>query len=405
MANNLLTIGQITKTALALFRNSNAFISNVDRQYDDQYARSGAKIGSTLRVRLPNDYILRTGPTAVPQSTNEISIPLVVATQVGVDIAFSTAERTLNIQDYSDRFLAPMVNVIAGGVAQAVMSGAESIPHIVHNVDTTLANNTVAPTASTWLAAKAKLIQNSAPVDKMKAVLDPLSEARTVTSLAGLFNQQAEIGRQYLTGTMRTAFGMDFMSDNTVITHQTGAYGTLPTVNGAGQSGSSITVTATVGPLKKGDIVTFAGVNAVNRVNKNDIGTLRQFALTADVPTGSTSLPIYPALLGQVSGSNVAFQTVAQLPANGAAVGSPINAGEVYRKNIVYAPGAVTMVTADLELPGGVQEASREKLDNISMRMITYYNGQTDQTATRMDVLFGYLWTRPEWAVVVADSI
>ena len=73
MANNLLTIGQITKEALAIFRNSNAFVANVDRQYDDQFARTGGKIGSTLRIRLPNDYTLRTGPTAVPQSTNESS--------------------------------------------------------------------------------------------------------------------------------------------------------------------------------------------------------------------------------------------------------------------------------------------------------------------------------------------
>ena len=405
MANNILTIGQITKTALAIFRNSNAFVSNVDRQYDDQFARTGGKIGSTLRVRLPNDYPLRTGPTAVAQSTNEGSIPLVVATQLGVDIAFSSAERTLSIDDYNDRYLAPMVNVLAGGVALAVMSGCESIPHIVHNVDTAAANNTVSPTAATWLSAKAKLTQNNAPMVGLAAVLDPLTEARTVTSLAGLFNSQAEIGRQYLSGDMRRALGMDWMTDNTVITHQTAAYGALPTVNGANQTGISITVTATTAPLKKGDIITFAGVNAVNRVNKNDIGTLRQFAITADVPVGATTLPIYPALTGQVNGADVAQQTVKASPANGAVIASPINAGEVYRKNIVMAKGAVTMVTADLELPGGVHEAARERLDDISMRMITFYNGQTDQMTTRLDVLFGYLWPRPEWAVVVADVV
>ena len=405
MANNLLTIGQITKTALAIFRNSNAFVMNVDRQYDDQFARTGGKIGSTLRIRLPNDYVLRTGPTAVPQNTNEISIPLVLATQLGVDIAFSSAERTLNIDDYSDRDLAPMVNVLAGGVAMAVMSGSESIPNIVHNVDTAVANNTVSPTAATWLAAKAKLVQNNAPMVGMAAVLDPLSEARTVTSLAGLFNNQAEIGRQYMNGDMRRALGLDWMTDNTVITHQTAAYGTLPTVNGANQTGTVITVTATTAPIAKGDIITFAGVNAVNRVNKNDIGTLRQFAVTAFVPVGATTIPIYPALIGQVAAANVANQTVFQSPASGAIIASPINASEIYRKNIVMAKGAVTMDTADLELPGGVQEAARERLDDISMRMVTFYNGVTDQVTTRLDVLFGYLWTRPEWAVVVSDAI
>ena len=239
----------------------------------------------------------------------------------------------------------------------------------------------------------------------MAAVLDPLSEARTVTSLAGLFNNQAEIGRQYMNGDMRRALGLDWMTDNTVITHQTAAFGTLPTVNGANQTGTVITVTATTAPIAKGDIITFAGVNAVNRVNKNDIGTLRQFAVTAFVPVGSTTLPIYPALIGQVAAANVANQTVFASPASGAIIASPINASEIYRKNIVMAKGAVTMVTADLELPGGVQEAARERLDDISMRMVTFYNGVTDQVTTRLDVLFGYLWTRPEWATVVADAV
>ena len=404
MANNILTIGQITKTALAIFRNSNAFLMNVDRQYDDQFARGGGKIGSTLRLRLPNDYALRTGPTAVPQSTNEQFTPLVVATQLGVDVAFSTAERTLAIEEYSERILAPMVNRLAGGVASSVMSGAETVPNIVHNIDAVATNNTTPPQFATWAAAKAKLVQNNA-IGPFKAVLDPLSEARTVTAMQGYFNSQTEIGRQYMTGSMRTAAGFDFMSDNTVITHQTAAYGTLPTVNGANQTGNVLTVTATTAPINKGDIITIAGVNAVNRVNKNDLGTLRQFAITAFVPVGSTTLPIYPAIVGQVAGVETAFQTVAQSPANGAAISSPINASEVYRKNIAFAAGAVTMVTADLELPGGVQEAAREKLDDISMRMVTAYNVVTDQTTTRLDILFGFAWVRPEWAVIVADAI
>lgn len=405
MANNLLTIGQITKESLAIFRNSNAFLQSIERQYDDQFARVGGKIGSVLRIRLPNSYTLRTGPTAVPQSTNELSTPLVLATQLGVDIAFSSAERTLNIDDYSERYLSPMINVLAGGVATAVMSGSEAIPHVVHNVDSAATNNTVSPTAATWLAAQAKLTQNNAPMGNRKAVLDPLTEARTVTSLSGLFNQQAEIGRQYMSGQMRTALGMDWFTDNTVINHQTAAYGTLPTVNGANQSGSSITVTATTAPIKKGDIVTFAGVNAVNRVNFNDIGTPRQFAVTADVPAGATVLPIYPALNPPGATGPAANQTVAASPANGAVISSPINSGETYRKNFVMAPGAVTMVTADLELPGGVHEAARENLDGVSMRMVTFYNGVTDQMTTRLDVLFGYAWIRPEWAVVVADAV
>lgn len=403
MANTLLTIGAITREALALFRNSNAFIGEIDRQYDSSFARTGAKIGNTLRIRLPNDYTVRTGPTAVPQDTKENSTPLVVATQMGVDVAFSTAERTLNLDDYKERVLAPMINVLAGAVASNIILGSESIPHLVHNVDGS--NNTTSPTAATWLAAQAKLTLNNAPMMGRKAVLDPLTEARTVTSLSGLFNSQNEIGRQYMSGKMRDALGMEWFTDNTVIKHTTAAYGALPTVAGANQSGNAITVSAMTAPLNAGDIITFAGVYGVNRVTKQNDGTLRQFAVTANLLAGATSIPIYPALLPPVGGLAVAYQTVSASPANGAAIASAVNASEIYRKNFVMATGAVTMVTADLEIPGGVQEASRMEYSGISMRMVTFWNGVTDQTTTRLDILFGSAWLRPEWACIVSDAL
>ncbi len=403
MANTLLTIGMVTKEAVRLFRNSNAFLMSINRQYDDSFARTGAKIGSTLRIRMPNDYVVRTGPTAVPQSTNEPFVTLALATQKGVDISFSTAERTMSIDNYSERYLAPMVNVLAGNVAADVIAGSESIPHLVHNVDTS--GNTTSPTAATWLLAGAVLNNNSAPMGNRKIVIDPLTEARTVSSLAGLFNQADAIGKQYMTGTMRRALGFEWMMDQTVIKHTTAAYGTLPTVNGANQTGTSIITTATTAPINAGDIITIAGVFGVNRVTKQNTGALRQFAVTANVAQGSTVIPIYPALNPQSSGADVAFETVLASPANGAVINVVTNASEVYRKNFAFCPEAVTMAMADLEIPRGIHEGARETYDDISMRMITAYNIMSDQMITRLDILYGYLWVRPEWAVVIADAV
>jgi hypothetical protein len=94
-------------------------------------------------------------------------------------------------------------------------------------------------------------------------------------------------------------------------------------------------------------------------------------------------------------------------PVSGAAV-NPSNglvASTQYRKNFVYAPEAVTLAIADLEIPKGVHEAAREEFDGVSMRMITAYIAGTDQMVTRLDVLYGYLWIRPEWCCVVADQV
>lgn len=399
MANSLLTISMITREAVRLFKNSNAFLQNIDRQYDDQFAKDGAKIGSTLKIRLPNDYTVRTGSAISIQDTTEVNTSLSVATQKGVDVAFSSAERALSLDDYSERVLAPAINNLAGNIAADIISSSEQIVNFTSKVDGS--SNLVTPDASTWLLAGALLDQAGAPKMGRKILLDPLTQARTVSSLAGLFNPSAPLSKQYSSGSMMNALGFDWMMDQTVIKHTTGAYGTLATVNGATQTGTAITVSALNGPLKKGDVISFAGVNSVNRITKVSNGTLAQFVVTADVATSAVSIPIYPAL----TPGAVQYATCDVSPANSAVITVVTKASAVYRKNFAFVPQAVTMATADLVLPKGVHEAARESYDGTSLRMVTAYDISTDRLITRLDILYGYVWVRPEWGVIVPDII
>jgi hypothetical protein len=402
--NNLLTIDMITREAVMLFLNSNAFIANINRQYDDQFAKTGAKIGTSLRIRLPNDYVVSDGPALQVQNTDEQSTTLVVATQKHVDVSFSSVDRTMKLDDYSEIVLAPMVNNLAGGVAQNIMDGVEGgVANLVANTDNTGA--IISPTADTWLLAGASLDNNSAQVADRKLVASPNTMARTVSSLSGLFNPAQDISRQYRNARMYDALNFEWFQDQTTIVHTSGTF-TAGTLASADQTGTSITTNAITGTLKKGDIITIEGVNAVNRVTKADTGDLRQFVVLADVPSGGTSISIYPALVPPNNGAQVQYQTVTASPASGANVYLATPAGGRYRKNIAYAKQAVTMVTADLEIPaGGIIEGARAKKDSLSMRMISQYIIGTDQSATRLDILFGKLYVRPEWAVCVADKV
>lgn len=395
----------ITRKALQLFRNSNAFLQMIDRQYDDQYAKTGAKIGSALKIRLPNDYTVRVGTTAVVQNTAETSVTLNVTQQVGVDVQFSSAELALSLDDFATRCLAPMINNLAGFVAGDIMTGAENIPNLVHNVDGS--NNTITPTPTTWLTAGAVLDKFSCPRDQRNVLLDPVTMARTVGSLTGLFNAQDKIGNQYKKGLVAMdTLGFDWAMDQTVRLHTEGTFVSGTVSATTGQTGTAITVTSTTGILNVGDIITIAGVVAVNRVNKNTTGQLMQFVVTTQAPGGSTTLNIYPAILPQVASANVAYQTVVSSPAAGAAITQVVNANEVYRKNFAFHPTAVTMATADLQLPSAaVLGAHREAYSGISIRTIQDYIPQTDVFLTRTDLLYGYVWPRPEWAVIVGDIV
>lgn len=406
MSNSLLTINMITREAVALWKNSNAFIQNIDTQYDSSFAVTGAKIGTQLRIRLPNDYTVRQGAALQAQDTAEQSITLTVASQVGVDVSFSSADRTMSLDDYSERVLAPCVNNLAGSIASTIMSGSNGgVCNVIANLDGS--GNVISPVANTYLLAGAIMDTNSVPDGERKVVNDPFTDANVVTTLTGLLNPVPLISGQYRSGRMKEGLGFDlWMRDQTVIKHTVGSF-TAGTVNGAGQTGTTLITNAITGTLAVGDIITIAGVNSVNRITKATTGQLRQFVVTAAAANGATSISIYPAIIPPVGSAQVQYQTVTASPATSAAIALSVYmpAGTTFRQNLAFYPKAITMVTADLELPsGGIVEGARESFDGISMRMITDYVIGTDQLVTRLDVLWGYLYIRPEWVCIVADS-
>lgn len=400
-----------------LFLNSNAFIGNISRQYDNQFALTGAKIGQQLRIRLPNDYTVSDGPALQVQDTNEQSTTITVATQRHVDTSFNSQELTMSIDDYAEIILAPKINNLAGNVASAIMSGTTiaqgpfvgtvvngvegGICNIVTNVDGS--GNIISPTLDTWTAAGANLDDNSAMFVGRKAILSPTTMGRTVSSFSGLLNPATEISRQYENSRIYDALNFEWFSDQTTIVHTTGSF-TVGTVNLGGQTGTVLNVNAITGTLKKGDFITIAAVNSVNYVNKNVNGGLRQFVITQDAASGATTLNIFPAIVPSNAGAAVQYQTVDNSPLNTATILLVTPANSVYRKNFVFAKECVTMVTADLEIPPANVKAAREQFDGVSMRSLVTYVPGTDQTVNRLDCLFGWLFVRPQWGCCVADK-
>lgn len=420
MANSLLTISMITRYAIKLFTNTNFFIQNISRQYDSSFGVEGAKIGAQLRIRLPNDYTVTDGPGISLQDTSEQQVVLTVATQRHVDVAFTSAERTLSMDDYQERVLLPRVNVLAGNVAMTIMNSSEGgVRNISANVDA--GNNILPVTAAPFTNARALLEDNSAPYfgnvngGSRNIVLDPHSDARVALALQGLLNPATTISAQFASGMMKNGLGFNWFEDQTVIKHTSGTL-TTGTVNGANQTGTNLTVNALGGTLNQGDIISVAGVNGVNRVTKASLGLAAQFVVTGNVAAGATTIPIYPAIIPPANAAPYAglpytpqqYQTVTASPANNATITPFTNASVTYRKNIAYAKDAVTMVVAPLWMPEGgrgVIEAARHTMDMVSMRSLVCYEPATDQPIDRLDVLFGSYWPRPEWACVVADAV
>lgn len=409
MSNTLLTVSWITRKAVAMFVNSNAFLQMIDRQFESDY-RGDEKIGTTLRLRLPVDYVVTANNQDVSsnvQNTVEQQISLVVANTQTIATSWTDSDLTLSVEDFSQRFLRKMMNNMSAAVAADVMSMAEQVPNFVANVDSS--NNILSPTMDTWLQAGAALDTQSAPMDgERNIVISPYTDARTVSSLAGLFNPSSSVGEQYRMGSMgNNALGAAMWAkDQTVINHTTGAYGTPSNISGASQTGTAITVDALDGPLAAGDIITLPGCYAVNHLTKASTGQLQQFVVTAAANTSATTINVYPAVTPPNDGAAVQYQTVTASPTSGEPWACLTNASSIYRKNILFRKDAFTLVMAPLPVTNtGVVKQYRAEYDKASLRYTRGFDIYKAIWVDRLDCLYGYAVPKPSWAVVIADAI
>ena len=423
MANTLLTISKITNEALMVLENELTFTSEVDRNYDDQFAVVGAKIGATVNVRRPGRFIGTTGPALNVEDLNETSVPVTLSTQFHVDTQFTTQDLALSLDMFSDRILKPAVAAIANKIDfDGTTTAALNTANIVGTAGTP-------PTGLyTYLSAQAYLDSEGAPRDgRRSCIVEPFTSATIVDSLKGLFVPTAEISSQYTKGLMgRDSGGMNWKLDQNIVSQTFGNFSSSTVtasvatttatgfLNSGWASSSTITLTAantgTIN-LNAGDTFTIAGVYATNPQNRQPYGTnkLRSFVVKSAVSVASgssVSVTVSPAVIYGGQFQNVSIPA----PSGTAAVtffASQYNAsgnGVVSPQNIVMHRNAFTMAMADLELPEGVHFAGRasDKEIGLSMRVVRQYTINNDSIPTRVDVLYGWAPLYPELACRVA---
>lgn len=402
MANTLLTISMITREALRVLENTVVFSKYVRRDFDDKFGVSGAKIGTTLNVRKPPRYVGRLGQGLSLEDATETSVPLVLTTQRGVDIAFTSADLALSIDDFSDRFIYPGIASVANAID---FDGLLLFQDVYNAIGTP---GTVPNALLTYLQVGQRLDEEATPRDAMRSlVISPAMQAVIVNALTGLFQDANTIAEQYKRGTMGRTIGFKWSMDQNVRTHVVGPLGGTPLVNGASQTGASLITdgwtAAAASRLLKGDVITLASVNAVNPQNRTNTGALRQFVVTADVSSdgsGNATIPISPPIT--VSGPS---QTVTASPANNAAISVLGDANTSTPQGLAFHKEAFAFASADLPLPGGVDMASRvsDKQLGMSIRLVRAYDINQDRFPTRTDILYGWKSLYPELACRVVS--
>lgn len=397
MAQSLLTPTMVTREALRILHQKATFIGSINRQYDDSFAKSGAKIGDSLKIRLPNQYTVRTGKTLDVQDITESSVTLQVATQKGVDLNFSSNELTLSLDDFSKRILDPAVSVLVAAVEADALNMRKDIAQS--------ANNTAAAiTFANVLSGRRKLNDALAPPSDRTALLSSNDGAALVDTLKGLFQDSGQLSSQYKEGHMGYAAGFEFAESTHLSTQTRGdaASYVVNTSTGITSGTATITTTGGTGTINAGETFTVgttaAGICAVHPETKANLGVLMQFTPTATqtaagawpvTPTPITSGPLQNCVI-VAAGASQAVSIVGTASTN-------------YGQSLVYHKDAFAFATADLVMPSGVDFAKREVLDGVSMRIVRQYDINNDMFPCRLDILYGYKTLRASQACKLAN--
>jgi len=394
MANSILTIDMITRKALEILENNLVLTRNVNRQYDDSFAVEGAKIGSTLRIRLPDRALVTDGAALTVQDDNEQFTTLTVSTQKHIGVNFTSAELTMQLDDFAERVLKPRISQLASSIDADVANAYKTIGQSVGTPGTTPSTSLV------LLQAQQKLNESAAVMSPRYATVNPAANAGLVEGMKGLFNPTDTISKQFKNGMMGTGvLGYDEINmSQSIKQHTTGTRAATGNTTGAAvTSEGSSTLTLTVGSgelIAVGDVFTIADCYAVNPQTRESTGSLFQFVALASSTTTTTATVTVAPMYSAAS----ALATMLTLPATSKAVVFIGTASTQYPQNLIYHKDAITFATADLLLPQGVDMAARSVHNGISLRVVRQYDINNDRLPCRIDVLYGFSTIRPQMA-------
>ena len=406
MAHTIKTLGDgaITRRALSILHNKLVFVKTINKQYDDRFAVSGAKIGASLLIREPNQFVVRSGAVMDAQEITESYQTLTVGTQRGVDINFSAVELTLSMDDFAERILEPAMERLAAEIDSIIITA--SYKDVYNHI---LGTKGSVPTVANVQSARSLMSKSLAPAGDRYMLMESLGMNGVVSDQRAYFNPSSEISKQYNTGLVGHCSGFNFYESEMIPTHTQGTYadadaGTVdvPTEFTNGSTEIAIDSCTTSGTVTAGQVFTVAGVYAVNPETKVKYAHLLQMVCReAAVASGGAiaALKIYPTIYIDGAKQNCyitgAGASAAVLTET---VGGSGTLSTGYPQHLAYHKNAFTMVTADLEMPQDAHFAAREVHDGISLRIWRASDIINDRFPCRIDVYFGYKTIYPGWA-------
>jgi hypothetical protein len=418
MANSLIAAQWVARKALVLLHAKSNFTGRTNRDYQSLLPGpiNGVILGQQLSIRLPFQYVGRTGPSMNAQNSVQRFATLNVNNQAGVDINFTSVERAMLLNNFEEQVLEPAVAKVASIIEVATTAVVNSVPKFAGAFNTT-------ETFNQLLANERYLTETLAPEgDKRTFHATPQASQYFVQDNKGLFNPESTVSDQWLEGVIADkAAGYICFRNTKLPTHLIGSFSTtsVPVVNGAGQSnsgaGNAFVSTFTLNTtgwasglttLNAGDVISIANVNDVDPESKISLGRLKQFVVTSTISdtAGAIAIPLAPGII-----TGGAYQNVDSVPATGAAIlvfgqtgAANIGAtsGQLIKQSLGWYRDAVVFANPPmLDLSPLVKMTAAESFEGYNIRFAQQWDPSNDVLPARLDVIYGFVLAYPELAV------
>jgi hypothetical protein len=415
MANSVLTYGLIAKRAVQVLENNLVWGNQVYRGYEEEYTRNvnGYKPGATITIRRPAEYQVNDGPIVQIQDSSEGSVQLTVNKQKNIGMNFTSKDLTLDITDFSERFIEPAMIQMAQQVDQDVSGLTADVPNWVGTPGNVLSN------FDSFAASTQRLDDTAIGSSPRSGILSPRDARGLQANLTGPQSVFAPdmVADVYRNGKLPPVDGVELYKTQNYYSQACGTRtngtlngGTLSTTWAASKDTNTISFTMTglgaSATIKKGEVFTLAGVYDVNPRSGTALPYLKQFTVTADVTAdggGGATVVASPALI-PVNTPGVHWNASAA-PASSAVVTWLGTASTTYVNNVVFNKNAFALVMVPLEKPeGGLAKVARMSHKGVNVRILSFYDGINDNNIWRFDVLYGIKTIDPRQAVRLSGT-
>lgn len=390
MANTLPVVKMLAMEMMRIAKTKKGLIQAVNKDYNQYWTDSKVgPIGDTLNVKVPPKYLADEGAEVTYTNDTVVKTVPLKLKQAKVVLGFSVWEENFDIDDYSV-YLEAAVDELLGKIDAEGLALAKFVPNTTGSYTKQITKKSVSN-------AVTLLDKEGAPRSQRSFVVSADAEATIVDSFSILFNNQSRIGEQYNTRSIGPVYYMDTFSDMNVYTHTfSSTVSEAVTINGANQKGDSISVSGLTDAPAAGETFTIDGVGAAAGAGRAPTGNLRFFT----VQEGSTAsvIKITPALIVDGQEKNVTGS-----PANSAKLNWVGEAGKSVDFNLAFHRDALTLACVPTYVKDkGVESYTiKDKETGLAFRVTKDYTFDKDAERMRVDAVYGWALTRPEFAVKV----